>query len=625
MTDYRLPTKPPTAADLIKAWTSTSPSHFHEPVLSDPEGAGQFYRAMAGMYAYLALRTYKAQQARFHIMHSTAGAPSAQGWVYARTDILVRRNGDLNDPRTVEAGAMELSAIGGRKFRNEFLVEWGKGDIEKTITFRCDVPGSVGDLDFVASPNGKLETDDGKPDPYFINHTDLSQGRASPNASLRPPLQLSGRTVIQDSGIPDQFIATDAKLYVRIIGATNIENVGRTLRILDFRSPGEESPPGSDLYPHRITVDDGPLETLLTSCRQDDGGVFTDYTAEAASEAIDDVLVLPLSPAVGDAAYFGAAKRFGFLEIDMTTPGLGVWSVVWEYWDGVAWSAFPASSALVDGTQGFTLSGKAVITVSALPSDWASVVVDGVEAFYWRARVDFSLGGLAQAAAATVRAWVPQLLNAAGELGTISWVLLDWKDMGFELADIPAPAGGVDDSLSVLAFERGATMQTGETEKSFAARIATLEDSISPRAIQNAVERQLASTGLTGQAIDQQNGMDGLFCDVDALDYYAPGDAFPSNPWKLVWTDNMSYGWFIVLVPDLGGGDWGSALDEGPSLFLGDKEVWLGPAAESAFLDGSSLTSGGIYRSIWDQVDILRAGYVGFTMFKHPALNTPPC
>jgi hypothetical protein len=72
-------------------------------------------------------------------------------------------------------------------------------------------------------------------------------------------------------------------------------------------------------------------------------------------------------------------------------------------------------------------------------------------------------------------------------------------------------------------------------------------------------------------------------------------------------------------------GDWGAALDEGPSLFLEDKQVWLGPAAESAFLDGYSPASGGIYRSIWDQVDNIRAGYVGFTMFKHLPLNTAPC
>lgn len=454
---YRLPAPPPSAADLIKAWTSTSPSHFHQAVLADPEGGGQLYRAIAGMFAYLAERTYKAQQARYHIPHSTAGGASAQGWQYSRTTITVRRNKELNDARTVEAGAMELTAIGGRTYRNEFVSEWAAGDVEKTIVFRCDFPGSVGDLDFAAAPNGKLADEDGAPDFYFINHTDLSRGRASPSASLVAPLQLSGRTVIRDSGVPDQFIATDEKLYVRIIGAANAENVGRTLRILDFRSPGVELPVSSDLYPHLITVDDGPLSTVLTSCRQDDGGVFTDYTAQAASDAADDVLVLPASPAVGDAAYFGAGQRFGFITIDVTTAGVGVWTVVWEYWDGGAWVSFPAACGLVDGTQGFTVVGELVVTVSALPTDWASTVVDGVAAFYWRARVDFSLGCLTQAAAATVRAWVPQLLTATGEDGTIAWAILDWKDQGFDLVDIPAPTGGVDEQqqdVGVLADHR---------------------------------------------------------------------------------------------------------------------------------------------------------------------------
>lgn len=633
---YRLPTKPPTLDALINAWKSTAPSYFWQPVLDDPDGAGQIYRAIAGMFEYLARRTYKAQQARYFIPHSTAGSAPAQGWRYARAEILVRRMQELQDPRTVEAGAMELTGLGGRVYRNEFVSEWPPGLLEQEIVFRCDVPGTIGDLDFVGLPTGsmvdptiKLQTDDGKPDTYYLNHSDLSRGRASPGASLIPPLQLSGRTAIRDSGIADQFLATDEKLYVKIVGAANPENVGRTLRVLSFDAPGVEFPLGSELYPHTITVDDKPEALALTAMKQDDGGVFTDYTAEAASDDPDDVLVLPLSPAVNDAAYFGASKKFGFLTINMTTPGVGIWSVVWEYWNGVAWVAFPATSGLVDGTQAFQVVGPGVVTVQALPADWASVVVDGVDAFYWRARVDFAIGGITQAKAGKVQAWVPHLLNAAGEDGKISWAILDWKDMRFDLVDIPAPTGGVDDTLSILAFERGAEPQTGETEESFAARIAALEDAVSPRAIQRAVDRQLAPTSLAGKAWDQQNGMDGLFCDIDALDYYEPGDAYPLNKYKLVWTDNMSYGWFIVLVPNLSNGEWGTALDEGPVLFIEDKQVWLGPAAESAFLDGKANMGLGsadsIYRSIWSQVDIIRSGYVGFTMFKDQSLNTPPC
>ena len=544
----------------------------------------------------------------------------------------MRRKQELQDPRTVEAGAMELSALGGRVYRNEFVSEWLAGDIEKTIVFRCDVPGTVGDLDFVGIDVGgviKLQTDKGKPETDLLDHSNLSRGRATAGASLIPPLQLSGRTVIRDSGVPDQFLASDDTLYVKIVGAANTENVGRTLRVLSFDSPGLEFPLGSELYPHTLTVDDGPAATALVAMKVDDGGAFSDYTPEAGSDVPDDVLILPPSPAVGDAAYFGAAKKFGYLTVSMTTAGVGIWTVFWEYWNGVAWVGFSAMDGLVDGTQAFQIVGECTVTVAPLPADWAAVVVDGAEAFYWRARVDMALGGLTQAKAGKVQAWVPHLLNATGEDGTIAWAILDWKDLGFDLADIPAPTGGVDDSLSILQYERGATPQDGETEESFAARIAALEDAVSPLAIQRAVDRQLALTSLVGKAWDQQNGMDGLFCDIDALDYYEPGDAYPLNKYKLVWTDNMSYGWFIVLVPNLSNGEWGMSLDEGPSLFIGDKQVWLGPAAESAFLDGKANggkpSADGIYKSIYDQVDIIRAGYVGFTMFKDDALNVPPC
>jgi len=624
---FRPPAPPPDKDDLIRAWRSTAPAYYVDPALASPGGV--YFHALAGMFEYLAARTYRAQQARFFVGHSTAGAMSAQGWRYARAEILVRRNKELQDPRTVEAGAMEIVGLGGRVYRNEFVSEWAKGDFEKTIVFRCDVPGSVGDLDFVGIDVGgtvKLQTDDGKPDLYYLGHSDLSRGRASPGATLIPPVNFTGRTAIRDTGIVDQFLATDVKLYVRIIGAANDENVGRTLRVLAFRSPGDELPPGSDLYPHTISVDDGPEAAALTAMKQDDGGVFTTYTAEAASDDPDDVFPLPASPAVSDAAYFGAGRRFGYLEVNMTTPGVGVWTVVWEYWDGGAWADL-APFGLIDGTQAFTITGLLTVALASLPGDWALTTVDGVEAFYWRARVDFSLGGITQAAAGRVTAFVPNLLTASGEAGTISWAILDWKDQGFDLIDIPAPAGGVDDSLSVLAFERGAEMQSNETEESFAARIAALEDAVSPKAIQKAVDRQLALTSLVGRAMDQQNGMDGLFCDVDALDYYEVGDSFPLNKWKLVWTDNMSYGWFIVLVPRLAAGEWGTSTDEGPVLFIGDKQVWLGPAAESAFLSdlNSAPSADGIYKSVYDQVNNIRAGYVGFTMFRDSALNVPPC
>ena len=624
---YRLPAKPPSVADLLKAWRSTSPNWWSGPLMDDPKGGGQLFRAIAGMYAYLAARTYRAQQARFFISHSTAGSAAAQSWRYARASVLVRRNKELNDPRTIEAGAMELVALGGRVYRNEFVSEWPKGLLEQEVVIRCDVPGSVGDLDFVGIDVGgtvKLQTDDGQPDLYYINHADLSRGRASPGATLLPPANFTGRTAIRDSGVIDQFLATDVKLYVRILGATNLENVGRTLRVLSFRSPGDEFPVGSDLYPHVVVVDDGPEATTLSAVRQDDNGIFTDFTAQAASDDPDDVLPLPLDPSVGDAGYFGADRRFGYLTVDMTTAGVGVWTVVWEYWNGAIWAPL-APFGLIDGTQGFTVTSLQTVALSSLPPDWAKTTVDGTEAYYWRARVDFSLGGITQAAASRVTAYVPHLLNAAGETGTITWSILDWKDQGFDLADIPAPTGGVDDNLSILAFERGAEPQTGETEASFAARIAALEDAVSPKAIQHAVDRQLAPTGLAGLAMDQQNGMDGLFCDVDALDYYEPGDSFPLNKWKLVWTDNMSYGWFIVVVPYLIAGEWGTALDEGPTLFVEDKQVWLGPAAESAFLDGGAPSANGIYASVYNQVDIIRAGYVGFTMFRDASLNTPPC
>lgn len=128
--------------------------------------------------------------------------------------------------------------------------------------------------------------------------------------------------------------------------------------------------------------------------RLDDGGAFTDYDAEAANPtdgadlgSADDINVLPATPAVDDAFYIGDADEFEHASIDLTTPGVGTWTIVWEYYNGSSWVNLATAHNLVDNTSGFTVGELKTVNFER-PTDWATTTVDGVASlFYIRARV----------------------------------------------------------------------------------------------------------------------------------------------------------------------------------------------------------------------------------------------
>jgi len=111
----------------------------------------------------------------------------------------------------------------------------------------------------------------------------------------------------------------------------------------------------------------------------DDGGVFTDETAEANDSNADDMTLLPATPAQEDAYYFGNSRAFNQLNMIIDTPGSGTWTITWEYWNG-AWVALNA----IDDTVGFTVvGGNAVLW--EVPADWAPTTVNG-QGPYWYVR-----------------------------------------------------------------------------------------------------------------------------------------------------------------------------------------------------------------------------------------------
>ena len=125
---------------------------------------------------------------------------------------------------------------------------------------------------------------------------------------------------------------------------------------------------------------------FATAAIADDGGVFTDETTAANSTTVDDMTLLPASPVINDAYYFGHNEEFGQLRLDLSQPGVGSWSVTWEYWNGSSWTAL---SGVVDGTESIGRAFHVSGTVSwTIPGDWADTTVNSQGPYrYVRARL----------------------------------------------------------------------------------------------------------------------------------------------------------------------------------------------------------------------------------------------
>jgi hypothetical protein len=106
-----------------------------------------------------------------------------------------------------------------------------------------------------------------------------------------------------------------------------------------------------------------------------------------------DMTLFPAAIAVGDAYYFGHAKKFDVLVVDVNIPGGGTYTVVWEYSQGAgAWAALVG---LTDGTNAF--KNQWTREVAHTPQgDWLADTVSGINAYWVRARCGNAGAGYSQ-------------------------------------------------------------------------------------------------------------------------------------------------------------------------------------------------------------------------------------
>lgn len=126
------------------------------------------------------------------------------------------------------------------------------------------------------------------------------------------------------------------------------------------------------------------LDIVVGGSVADDGGIQASETAAAQNLTANDMALLPAVPAVNDAYYFGHANQFDLVKLNLGTQGVGVWTITWDYWNGVAWAALPDTN---DDTNGFTaIAGWHDVSFTR-PGDWATTTVLGMNLYWIRARV----------------------------------------------------------------------------------------------------------------------------------------------------------------------------------------------------------------------------------------------
>lgn len=585
------------------------------------------WQAAAGGLAALSERHARRRQAESYIWpHSLQTHPPAGFAVTAKISVTLERTESTDLALYVAARRMVIVGPGERTYVNIDPIEYARRDESSTreVMFECAtrtgkaIPGECGNIDFLC--NDDLNVPKGLPAGWFLSDLlsleDASRGRSKGGASI---VLQGGQSTIKDSGIPSTFEAGDANLYAEILFSSDANNIGKLYRIQYFRWPGAEEPAGSNIRPSYAVLDDLNVRERWKSVQQDDGGVFTDYTSAANSEAVGgDVPLLPAAPAVGDAMYFGAAAPINRIGLRLDTEGVGVYTLAWEIWDGIAWVA---AVGVQDGTLAFAKPGLGYVVVENLATQ-VQVAVNGVSAFWVRARVSAftSLATQPIGGYGFPLCWE----GMAAEAESVEWAVRDFKDLGMAITSARHVSLGRDDDLGLIGDGRGIYPSSGETQEAFRTRIFKVPDVISPNALTRVLNRILAPLRLTGHIVDTGDAVTGFFFDIDALDYYGVGDLYPQNKWHLLLSTWEAYGFFFAQVPWVGEGDFGMFFDDGPVYYVADKGLYVGPSFDEGFFDGfSPFAAKNVYTLIYDELRRRKGGGVAFAILPDASLNTP--
>lgn len=224
---------------------------------------------------------------------------------------------------------------------------------------------------------------DGGTDTEVKNAIEFSRPAGIRHNLLRPQVyQIGVRASVLGSDINTSFIEEEISEFLLELGIG--QNLYQDSLINEILIGDENVENISFLDPtyDRVTNERFTFSKDIDSAIVDDGGSQKEQTADANDDGLDDMTLLPQSPAVGDAYYFGSENRFSGFELKISTLGSGTWTIVWEYYDGSNWTSLPN---LTDNTNGFRNAASVYWDV---PSDWVRTEVNRDEQYFVRARLD---------------------------------------------------------------------------------------------------------------------------------------------------------------------------------------------------------------------------------------------
>jgi hypothetical protein len=257
-------------------------------------------------------------------------------------------------------------------------------------------------------------------------------------------------------------------------------NTTATWRHLSVPIPVTEA---NDIIVAVMSTDTGTQTSWVGSVpckyvRYDDGTVFTNYDEQALDSTPADWYVVPATPAVNDAVYFGSDATFKEVDILFSTAGAGTWTNTIEYWNG-AWTAV---SGVTDGTTSF----KAVNTVHAAitftpPADWATTTINGVSTYWIRSRVS-AYTSITTRPVCT-QAWIVPTINPWTMLFTAtntSNLAVLWKLSAgaSELAENVITYAVAETADGVFLSVRDANLPTPFTEVAYQTYASTNQDGV---------------------------------------------------------------------------------------------------------------------------------------------------
>jgi len=215
------------------------------------------------------------------------------------------------------------------------------------------------------------------------------------------------------------------------------------------------------------------------------------------------------------------------------------------------------------------------------------------------------------------------------EVGTASWQIIDFAT-GFQatVTNNESPVFGFSPMLDTLGEERGVARASGESDSSYASRIYSVRDVVTPNAIRRAANRALVEQEVTGCYREVGSSkFTGFYFDHDAYDY--DFTVRPADRFKLVLDEIEMRGFFLMGVPSFGYGEFGFPYDgkesePGADPFPFTNAYDTEPSSEFArAYDGFPLYEASIYSPVWRALSDVVAGGVGFDLYREDIGCTP--